>query len=107
MIGPKPARRDGTHDFGGGKNARPGWLQTPKRPDRNEHLDTATQAAWQYLQSQWDTAYQFGYEPAHETPFNAKRKDNGLTLQARTAESLQALVRKDYAERPVPRQATS
>jgi hypothetical protein len=32
----------------------------------NEHMDTATQAAWNYLKNQWDEAYEFGYQPARE-----------------------------------------
>jgi hypothetical protein len=66
-------------------------------------VDTATQAAWDYVKNQWDEAYEFGYEPAREKPYTAKRRDNGLTLEAPTVESLQSLVREDYGQSPVPR----
>jgi hypothetical protein len=67
-------------------------------------VDTETQAAWDYLVSQWGTAYIFSCDPARAIAYAARRRDNGLELQARSVESLQNLIRKDYAERAVSRE---
>lgn len=67
-------------------------------------MDTETQAAWDYIISQWGSAYAFSYDPAQAVAYAARRRDNGLELRARSVESLQNLVRKDYNERAVPRE---
>lgn len=67
-------------------------------------MDTETQAASDYIVSQWGSAYVFSHDPAQAVAYAARRRDNGLELKARSVESLQNLVRKDYNERAVPRE---
>lgn len=67
-------------------------------------MDTETQAAWDYIVSQWGSAYAFSYDPAKAIAYTARRRDNGLELKAPSVKSLQNLVRKDYSERAVPRE---
>ena len=43
------------------------------------------------------------YEITCAGDFRAVRRDNGLVLQAETANELRTLIRSDYIRRPVPR----
>jgi hypothetical protein len=69
-------------------------------------VDTATQAAWKYLHDQWRIAYTLQHDRDSSTPYTATRRDTNQRLQAETVESLRALIRRDYAEHPVPHEAT-
>jgi hypothetical protein len=51
----------------------------------------------------WGDAYEINW--AGE--FRAVRRDNGLVLEAASADELRALIRCDYACRPVPRRPQS
>lgn len=66
-------------------------------------MHTADRHAWDYLVEQWGEAYEFEYQPDTENAYTCKRRDNGLLLAARTAESLHEHVKKDYIGRPVTR----
>ena len=66
-------------------------------------MDTADKYAWDYLVDHWGGAYVFEYRPGDDDPYICRRRDDGLALAAKTVESLDHLVRKDYWERPVRR----
>lgn len=68
-------------------------------------VGTETQDAWDYLVNNWGSAYIFSYDPAQPVAFTARRRDNNLELKARSVESLQNLIREDYNERAVSREA--
>jgi hypothetical protein len=45
------------------------------------------------------------YEITWAGEFRAVRRDNGLALQAESADKLRTLIRSDYTRRPVPRRS--
>ena len=53
------------------------------------------------LRWHWGDAYEITWTGE----FRAVRRDNGLALQAESADELRTLIRSDYTRRPVPRRS--
>jgi hypothetical protein len=51
----------------------------------------------------WHFGHAFLFSVHRDGKWRATRTDNGERLEADSAEDLRALVRRDYAEHPVPR----
>lgn len=60
--------------------------------------------AYARLRWDWDTAYDFSYQPDSPEPYRAARRDGRGTLEAKDPEALRKAVQRDYIACKVPRE---